>query len=208
MPPDVFIPVAEETGVISQLGFQVLRQACREAAGWQVRGLGAFGISVNLSARQFAVSGLEDQVDQALRESCLDPHYLELEITESVMMENPRRTQELLSHFKSQGIRVAIDDFGTGYSSLSYLSRFPIDRLKIDRTFVASSQDDPNGALIVEAVISLARALGMSAIAEGVETEAQRRFLRQQGCHQVQGYLTGRPMPPQAIATFLQSLVA
>lgn len=206
VPPDVFIPVAEETGMITQLGFLVLRQACLEAAGWQSRGLGVFGISVNISAKQFAIPDLEDQVDQALKESGLQPELLELEITESVMMENPGRTQTLLNHLKSRGIRVAIDDFGTGYSSLSYLSRLPIDRLKIDRSFVASSLEDPNGALIVEAVISLARALGMNAIAEGVETEAQRLFLSRQGCHEIQGYLTGPPMPPDEIDAFLQAL--
>ncbi|MFM7314143.1 MAG: putative bifunctional diguanylate cyclase/phosphodiesterase, partial [Cyanobium sp.] len=208
VPPSVFIPVAEETGIITQLGFMVLKQACAEAASWQEKSLGTYGISVNLSARQFAVPDLEDQVKQALWLSGLAPDLLELEITESVMMENPKRTQELLTHFKARGIGVAIDDFGTGYSSLSYLSRFPIDRLKIDRSFVASSLEDGNGALIVEAVISLALALGMKAIAEGVETEAQRRFLRQQGCHQIQGFLLGRPMPPREIEAFLRALPA
>jgi diguanylate cyclase (GGDEF)-like protein len=204
VPPDVFIPIAEETGLITQIGFMALQQACREAARWPDRGLGSFGISVNLSARQFAIPDLEEQVNQALFESGLDPCRLELEITESVMMESPKRTQEVLSRFKARGMGVAIDDFGTGYSSLSYLSRFPINRLKIDRSFVASSLEDRNGALIVEAVISLARSLGMVAIAEGVETEQQRHFLRQQGCQQIQGYLTGRPMPAQAIEAFLR----
>jgi predicted signal transduction protein with EAL and GGDEF domain len=202
--PDIFIPVAEDTGIISELGFLVLHLACREAARWQREGLGRYGISVNLSARQFAVPDLEQKVDQALADNELDPDLLELEITETVMMENPRRTREALDHFRSRGIRVAIDDFGTGYSSLSYLGSFPIDRLKIDRSFVASSLDDPNGALIVEAVISLARSLGMSAIAEGVESEEQRRFLQQHGCHQIQGYLMGRPMPAREIADFLR----
>ena len=206
VPPDVFIPIAEDTGVITELGLLVLRRACAEAVRWQRDRLGSYGISVNLSARQFAVPNLESQVDQVLAETGLEPKWLELEITESVMMENPRRTQEVLNHFRSRGIRVAIDDFGTGYSSLSYLSRFPIDRLKIDRSFVASSLSDANGALIVEAVISLARSLGMSAIAEGVENEEQRRFLHRQGCHQMQGYLMGQPMPPEAIAAFLGGL--
>ncbi|MFO0017006.1 MAG: putative bifunctional diguanylate cyclase/phosphodiesterase [Synechococcaceae cyanobacterium] len=203
--PDVFIPIAEDTGLINQLGQMVLRSACHEAASWQKRGFGQFGISVNLSARQFAVADLEDQVDRALRDSGLGAEFLELEITESVLMDNPRRTNELLRHLKGRGVHVAIDDFGTGYSSLSYLSSFPIDRLKIDRSFVASSLSDRSGALIVEAIISLARSLGMAAIAEGVETQDQLEFLRRHGCHQIQGYLLGRPMPASEIEGFLRN---
>jgi diguanylate cyclase (GGDEF)-like protein len=203
--PDVFIPIAEDTGLINQLGQMVLRRACLEAASWQQRGLGQFGISVNLSARQFAVADLEDQVDSALRDCGLGAEFLELEITETVLMDNPRRTKELLRHLKSRGVRVAIDDFGTGYSSLSYLSSFPIDRLKIDKSFVASSLIDPSGALIVEAVISLARSLGMASIAEGVETPGQLEFLRRHGCHQIQGYLLGEPMPASEIEGFVRS---
>ena len=201
--PDVFIPVAEDTGMISELGALVLQQACQEAVRWQRSGLGCFGISVNLSARQFSLGDLHQHVETALQDSGLDPALLELEITETVLMDNPERAKELLTQLKARGIRVAIDDFGTGYSSLGYLSRFPIDRLKIDRSFVASSLTDPNGAAIVEAVISLARSLGLSAIAEGVESEEQRHFLKHHGCEQIQGYLLGRPMAPEAIAGFL-----
>ncbi|MFM8524455.1 MAG: EAL domain-containing protein [Cyanobacteriota bacterium] len=206
--PGSFIPVAEDTGIITEIDFLVLNQACREAVRWQREGLGSYSISVNLSARQFAVPDLEKKVDQALAEHGLNPALLELEITETVMMENPKRTREALQHFQRRGIRIAIDDFGTGYSSLSYLGSFPIDRLKIDRSFVASSLDDPNGALIVEAVISLARSLGMSSIAEGVESEEQRSFLLQHGCNQMQGYLMGRPMPADEIAGFLRHRAA
>jgi EAL domain-containing protein (putative c-di-GMP-specific phosphodiesterase class I) len=145
-------------------------------------------------------------VVEAAKAGLLDPALLELEITESVLMDNPERAKDLLSHLKAQGIRVAIDDFGTGYSSLGYLSRFPIDRLKIDRSFVASSITDPNGAAIVGAVISLARSLGLSAIAEGVESEEQRQLLKRHGCDQIQGYLLGRPMAATAIGDFLSSL--
>ena len=204
--PDVFIPVAEETGLISELGALVLQQACHQAVRWQREGLGRFSVSVNLSVRQFDLSDLAEFVERGLCESGLDPDLLELEITESVMMDKTGRTQQLLQQLRLRGIRVAIDDFGTGYSSLSYLSALPIDRLKIDRTFVASSFSDANSAVIIEAVISLARSLGMSTIAEGVETEAQRRFLRQQGCEQIQGYLLGRPMPAEAIAAYLQAM--
>ena len=203
--PDVFIPVAEDTGMITELGALVLRQACQEAVRWQQNGLGCFGISVNLSARQFALGDLQRHIEDALQDSGLEPSRLELEITESVLMDNPERAKDLLTQLKAQGIRVAIDDFGTGYSSLGYLSRFPIDRLKIDRSFVASSLTDPNGAAIVEAVISLARSLGLSAIAEGVENEEQRHLLRRHGCDQIQGYLLGRPMAAEAIGDFLRA---
>lgn len=201
--PDAFLSVAEDTGMIAEIGALVLNQACQEAMRWQQSGFGHFGISVNLSARQFALGDLQQHVESALRQSGLQPSLLELEITESVLMADPDRAKDLLTHFKAQGIRVAIDDFGTGYSSLDYLSRFPIDRLKIDRSFVGSCLTDPNGAAIVEAVISLARSLGLSAIAEGVESEEQRHFLRHHGCDQIQGYLLGRPMAPEAIAGFL-----
>ncbi|MFM7315167.1 MAG: putative bifunctional diguanylate cyclase/phosphodiesterase [Cyanobium sp.] len=204
--PDVFIPVAEETGMIQDLGAMVLLEACREAVRWQVEGIGRFSVSVNLSVRQFDLADLTDFVERALQETGLEPELLELEITESVMMDDTGRTQQLLNQLRLRGIRVAIDDFGTGYSSLSYLSALPIDRLKIDKSFVASSFSDANSAVIIEAVISLARSLGMSTIAEGVESEAQRRFLRQQGCEQIQGYLMGRPMPAEAIAAFVQGV--
>jgi EAL domain-containing protein (putative c-di-GMP-specific phosphodiesterase class I) len=203
--PSDFIPVAEDIGLIHQLGQMVLEQACQEAVRWSERNLGEFLISVNLSARQFAIGDLATQIEAVLSATGLDPHCLELEITETVMVENPRRARDVLSELKSRGIRVAIDDFGTGYSSLSYLSTFPIDRLKIDRSFVASSLNDPNAAAIVEAVISLARALDMVAIAEGVETEEQRLFLQSQGCHQIQGYLSGAPMRACEIEAFLNS---
>lgn len=201
--PDQFIAVAEETGMIGELGRQVLGIACQEAARWQRDGLGRFPVSVNLSARQFEQDNLLEQVEEALRVSELQPELLELEITETVMLTNPDKTLKMLNLLRLQGIRVAIDDFGTGYSSLSYLSMLPIDRLKIDRSFVTSSLDEGSGSVIVEAVISLARSLGLGTIAEGVETDAQRRFLRLQGCEEIQGFLVGRPMPAEAIEAFL-----
>ena len=206
--PEAFIPVAEDTGLISELGASVLREACREARRWQNEGLGRFSVSVNLSAREFEQTDLLELVEDALKQSGLEPELLELEITESVMMDSSDRIRHLLHQLRLLGIRIALDDFGTGYSSLSYLSSLPIDRLKIDKSFVASSFSDANSAVIIEAVISLARSLGMSTIAEGVESEAQRRFLRQQGCERIQGYLLGRPMPAAAIAAFLQEIPA
>jgi len=201
--PDQFIAVAEETGMIRDLGRQVLGIACQEAVRWQRDGLGRFSVSVNLSARQFDQDNLLQEVEEALRVSGLQPELLELEITETVMLTNPEKTMKMLNLLRLQGIRVTIDDFGTGYSSLSYLSMLPIDRLKIDRSFVSSSLDEGSGSVIVEAVISLARSLQLGTIAEGVETDAQRRFLRLQGCEEIQGFLVGRPMPGEAIDAFL-----
>lgn len=201
--PDQFITVAEETGMIRDLGLQVLGMACKEAVRWQRDGLGCFSVSVNVSARQFDQDHLLLQVEEALRVSGLQPELLELEITETVMLTNPDKTLKTLNLLRVQGIRVTIDDFGTGYSSLSYLSVLPIDRLKIDRSFVSSSLDEGSGSVIVEAVISLARSLGLGTIAEGVETDGQRRFLRLQGCEEIQGFLVGRPMPAEAIDAFL-----
>ena len=201
--PGQFIAVAEETGMITELGKEVLLVACQEAARWQKQGLGCFSVSVNLSARQFDQDHLLQEVEEALRQSGLPPERLELEITETVMLKNPARTMKLLHLLRHQGIRVAIDDFGTGYSSLSYLSKLPVDRLKIDRSFVSSCLDQGSGSVIIEAVISLARSLGMSTIAEGVETDAQRCFLQLRGCGEIQGFLVGRPIPAEAIASYL-----
>lgn len=201
--PATFIPVAEDTGLIAPLGEWVLIEACRTAAAWSEGGLAACRLSVNLSGRQFAQARLEEKIVEVLERSGLPPHRLELEITESVLMDDPQRASTLLRRLKEKGIRIAIDDFGTGYSSLSYLRSFPIDRLKIDRSFVSSCLTDPSGAAIVTAIISLARSLGITTIAEGVETEDQRFFLIQKGCDEVQGYLTGRPMAAECIASFL-----
>jgi diguanylate cyclase (GGDEF)-like protein len=201
--PITFIPVAEDTGLIAPLGEWVLIEACRTAAAWSGGSLADCRLSVNLSCRQFAQARLEEKIDQVLERSGLPPTRLELEITETVLMDDPQRAINLLRRLKEKGISIAIDDFGTGYSSLSYLRSFPIDRLKIDRSFVTTSLTDPSGAAIVTAIISLARSLGITTIAEGVETEDQRLFLVQQGCDEVQGYLMGRPMPDGAIAPFL-----
>ena len=201
--PGGFIPVAEDTGLIGPLGEWVLMEACRTAAAWHGHGLETCRLSVNLSCRQFAQSRLEEKIEEILNRTGLSPQRLELEITETVLMEDPQRAINLLTRLKDRGIRIAIDDFGTGYSSLSYLRSFPIDRLKIDRSFVTTSLTDPSGAAIVTAIISLARSLGITTIAEGVETEDQRQFLLQQGCDELQGFLMGRPMPNEAIGPFL-----
>lgn len=202
--PATFIPVAEDTGLITPLGDWVLRQACREAVAWRGPKLETCRVSVNISCRQFAQPHLDQEIEAILEQTGLAPERLELEITETVLMDDPQRAINVLRRLKDRGIRIAIDDFGTGYSSLSYLRSFPIDRLKIDRSFVTTSLSDPSGAAIVMAIISLSRSLGITTIAEGVETEEQRLFLLQQGCDELQGYLTGRPMPPEAIRSFLE----
>ncbi|MFM9103514.1 MAG: putative bifunctional diguanylate cyclase/phosphodiesterase, partial [Cyanobium sp.] len=201
--PSIFIPVAEDTGLISPLGEWVLRQACREAAQWREAPMSGCRISVNISCRQFAQPQLFEAITATLAETGLPPGQLELEITETVLMEDPQRAVKLLGRLKEHGISIAIDDFGTGYSSLSYLRSFPIDRLKIDRSFVSSSLSDPSGAAIVAAIISLARSLGITTIAEGVESEEQRCFLSQRGCDALQGFLLGAPIPAEAIPAYL-----
>jgi diguanylate cyclase (GGDEF)-like protein/PAS domain S-box-containing protein len=182
-----FIQLAEETGLILRIGEWALREACRWSAA---EGL---PVSVNISPRQFADAKLADSVAAALRESRLPPRFLELEITESTAMQHTDATLQALERLKALGISIAIDDFGTGYSSLAYLRRFPVDRLKVDRTFVAELPGDEEQAAIVSAIVALAHALEIEVVAEGVETEAQREFLARCGCDYVQGYLTGEP---------------
>jgi diguanylate cyclase (GGDEF)-like protein len=203
--PSIFIGVAEDSGLIGPLGEWVLLQACQQAARWSEAGEGLqhCRLSVNLSCRQFRNAHLEDKIVEILTQSGLSPQRLELEITETVLMDDPQRASKVLQRLKQWGIRIAIDDFGTGYSSLGYLRSFPIDRIKIDRSFVSACLTDPSGAAIVTAIISLAHSLGITTIAEGVETEAQRVFLQQQGCDEFQGFLMGQPMAPETISSFL-----
>ncbi|MBJ7310139.1 EAL domain-containing protein [Rugamonas sp. CCM 8940] len=204
--PERFIPIAEESGLILPLGDWVLQQAVELLAGWRQRGLGHLRLAVNLSARQCHGAGLLPQLDRLLAGEGVDPALLELEITESAAMQDPERSRLLLRELRARGIQVAIDDFGTGYSSLSYLKLFEIDRIKIDRSFVKDIESDPNDAVIVEATIALAHSLGLAVIAEGVETAAQRDFLRAKGCEEGQGYLFARPMPALAFEALLQPL--
>jgi diguanylate cyclase (GGDEF)-like protein len=195
VPPDQFIAVAEEAGLIIPLGAWVLRQACSDVAGWRRdhAALAHLSVAVNLSGRQFADAGLADAIANALSESGLPNDCLTLEITESVVMEEAEATISTLRSLKALGVHLAVDDFGTGYSSLSYLRRFPVDTLKIDRSFVSGLGDSSEDTAIVSAIITLAKALDLTVVAEGVETEAQLRALRQFGCDAAQGYLLGRP---------------
>ena len=194
VPPGRFIPLAEETGMIEELDMWVLREACLRAAGWRAQGLAPVRVSVNLSARQFQQAGLALRVRAALEHSGLPPDALEIEITESTVMRDTGEAASVLRSLKALGIHLSIDDFGTGYSSLSYLKRFPLDVLKIDRSFVKDVIDDPNDAAITCAIIALAHGLNLEAVAEGVETRAQLEFLRAHGCDEVQGYYFSPPV--------------
>lgn len=198
--PDHFITVMEETGLIISLGEWVLRTACMQVRAWMDAGLGSFMIAVNLATRQFRHRDIVGQVVAALAETGLPPECLELEITESGIMEQGERSEIILQALKETGVRLAIDDFGTGYSSLAYLKRFPINKLKIDRSFVRDIPMDRNDMEIAATIIAMARNLHLEVLAEGVETPAQRDFLRTQGCDSYQGYLYSPPMPGDAFA--------
>lgn len=199
--PLEFIPVAEDIGIITTIGEWVLRTACVEAVTWP----GAHTVSVNVSAIQFKGPNLVATIVSALRQSGLDPRRLELEITESVMLDAGDKALAMLRDLREIGVRVALDDFGIGYSSLGYLRSFPFDRIKIDQSFVRGKSNDGVGRAIVRAIASLGRSLGMATVAEGVETEEQMTRVASDGCTDVQGYLISRPMPPQQIGSFLLS---
>ena len=193
--PGQFIPIAEDTGLILSIGEWVLRNACIEARRCQEESGKAFVISVNLSVSQFRQQNLVSIVESALIDADLPPELLELEITETMSMKNPEDTMTVLRKLKDLGIRIAIDDFGTGYSSLSYLKRFPIDTLKIDRSFIIDIPENSRDAEIVKAIITMAHSLDLSVIAEGVEMEPQAQYLLDNGCESMQGYLFSPPVP-------------
>ncbi len=201
--PDDFIPILEETGLIITVGEWVLRTACGQNRQWQNSGLPTLPVSVNLSARQFSETNLAEQISTILKETQLAPTCLHLEITESVIMNNAASTYNILDELNRLGVHLAVDDFGTGYSSLSYLKRFPIDVLKIDRSFVRDITTDPDDASIVSTVITLAHSLKLKVVAEGVETEEQALFLRNGSCDIAQGYLYSKPIPAQEMMTLL-----
>lgn len=198
--PAQFIGLAEESGMIIDIGEWVLRSACAQNVAWQRAGLSPIPISVNLSPRQLARGDIVEVVRHALAASGLSPSLLELEITESVVMRDVDKSLDTLRQLKELGVRISIDDFGTGYSSLNYLKRFPVDTLKIDRSFVSDIATDQDDAAIVKAIISLAHILNLNVVAEGVENEDQWRFLHENGCDDVQGFHSGRPMPADAFA--------
>ncbi|MFC6453707.1 EAL domain-containing protein [Paenibacillus vulneris] len=205
IPPMDFIPFTEESGMIIPIGEWVLQEACRQNKMWQKQGLAHIPVSVNLSTRQFLQHNLRDKVAEVLSNTGLDPSYLELEITESSTMDVDYATG-LLLELKSLGVKISIDDFGTGYSSLSYLKRFPIDKLKIDQSFVRDIMTDPNDAAIVASIISMTRHMNLKVIAEGVETEEQLGFLHHNHCNEIQGYWFSPPLSADQAEALLLDL--
>jgi len=201
--PNEFIPLAEDSGLIIPLGDWVMRKACLQNKAWQDAGLAPMRLSVNFSARQFQQPAFISTVAEILKETNLDPRWLELELTESSIMKEPEQAIEKLHELKLMGIKVAIDDFGTGYSSLNYLKRFPIDTLKIDKTFVSDVCKDPHDTAIVRAIITLGHALDLTVIAEGVETHEQLQYLSSLGCDSVQGFLFSKSLSAPAFEELL-----
>jgi diguanylate cyclase (GGDEF)-like protein len=202
--PARFVSLLEETGLIVPVGAWALREACRHAKEWQAAGLPPLRVSVNLSSRQFRSEGLIEVVSEALRSSGLAPQLLELELTESLLVENVEHAMGVMGRLKAIGTAISIDDFGTGYSSLGYLKRFPIDSLKIDKSFVRDIATSPKDAAIVKAISALARSLGIGLIAEGVEEAWQVDFLRARHCTEMQGYLFSRPLPAEQVVEALR----
>jgi EAL domain-containing protein (putative c-di-GMP-specific phosphodiesterase class I) len=201
-----FIAVAEEIGLIVPIGAWVLEQACAQAAAWQRAGCAPVRMAINLSARQFTQKDLVSSIAAALQRSGLEPSQLEIEITESLMMADVEQVAAVLDELKLLGVHLSVDDFGTGYSSLYYLKRFPIDKLKIDRSFVRDIGSDADSEAIVGAIVSLAHSLGMRVVAEGVEQHQQLAYLAGCGCDAMQGYLFSAPLEAEAMERMLRGL--
>lgn len=203
--PAVFVPVLESLGLIGEVGNWVVDRVCAQIAHWQRTGLGLFQVAVNVSGQQISNSSLVADIRQALTNHRVAPQWLEVELTESSLMENTSHTIATLETLKANGVSISIDDFGTGYSSLAYLRRFPIDKLKIDIAFIREVTSNPQDAAIARAIIELAHSLGLKVIAEGVETPEQLAFLRDNQCDQIQGYLISKPLPLAELETFLST---
>ena len=203
--PDEFIPLAEESGLIVSIGEWVLREACRQVRAWQDMGLPAMRVAVNVSALQFRRLDLVETVQRALSDAGVDARYLEIELTETALMTHPEESVEILERLSRMGVIVSVDDFGTGYSSMSYLRRFPIDKLKIDRSFISNLMTSADDASIVRAIISLAHGLRLKVVAEGVETAEQAAFLQKLGCDQFQGFHFSRPVTATAFEALMRT---
>lgn len=206
--PDDFIPIAEETGLIVPVGQWVLRLACQHLKEWSKLGADNIRIAVNVSSHQFQSDSLVDDVLGAAADAGIEPRFLELEITESVLLQDAECILAALMAFKEAGITLSVDDFGTGYSSLRYLKRFPIDTLKIDQSFVEFLATDPDDATICAAILAMAQQLGLNVVAEGVETKEQLEFLRLHKCDQIQGFLCSKPLPPTKFMMFMNKATA
>jgi EAL domain-containing protein (putative c-di-GMP-specific phosphodiesterase class I) len=202
--PGQFVPLAEETGLIEPLGIWVLRTACEQHRAWREAGLPNFRLAVNMSARQFERPGLESRIREVLSQTDMEPQLLEIELTESVLMQEGDHTEALLANLSDLGVGLALDDFGTGYSSLSYLKRFPITRVKIDRCFVRDIATSGGDAAVARAVIAMAHGLGVEVVAEGIETLEQLAVLRRYHCDEGQGFLLGRPAAPSEVSEVIR----
>lgn len=201
--PARFIPIAEETGLIIPIGEWVVRQVCRQLSTWRSAGLRPVRVGINVSAKQLRHSGFVETVRDALTRAGIEPALIQLELTENILIENQPTTVAMLNELHAGGIALALDDFGTGYSSLSYLKRFPIDEVKIDRSFIGEVAQDTENAAIVTAILAMTHSLGLRTVAEGVEELTQIDFLKARGCQVMQGYLTGKPMPTESFARLL-----
>ncbi|MEO1622982.1 MAG: bifunctional diguanylate cyclase/phosphodiesterase, partial [Cyanobacteria bacterium J06632_3] len=204
--PVEFIPIAEETGLILPIGQWILQQACQQNKAWQTENLPKFTVAVNLSARQIEQAGLSQMVQQTLEATELEPKFLELEVTESLLKGDTDQISDVLEKLHSQGIALALDDFGTGYSSLSYLRKFPFDILKIDQSFVRDIVQSSEAEEVTRAIVSLAKGLRLGLIAEGVETKEQLNKIKTYGCHEIQGYYFSRPLSPNQLVDFVRSI--
>jgi diguanylate cyclase (GGDEF)-like protein len=202
--PEDFIPVAERTGLINKIGEWVTREACRQARRWVDAGFVDVGVAVNLSALQFREEDLHQRIIATLADVGLEPRLLEVEITESVVMENYEMAIRILNELHKAGVHLAVDDFGTGYSSLAYLKYLPLNTLKIDRSFLSGTVPDKQDELIITAIIAMAHSMGLAVVAEGVENTAQKAFLAGLGCDEIQGYLVSEPVPQDAVLALLR----
>jgi EAL domain-containing protein (putative c-di-GMP-specific phosphodiesterase class I) len=201
--PGNFIPVAEETGLIAPIGEWVMRTACTQLKAWHADGLRSISVAVNVSVRQIELHDVPGMVESVLRETGIEPKHLELELTESALMKKSDKLVGALYELNRMGVRLSLDDFGTGYSSLSYLRRFPIDSIKIDRSFIDEVMTSSDDAAISKAIIAMAHSLGIKTVAEGVETERQVEFLKAQRCHAAQGYFYSPALPAKEITALL-----
>ena len=204
--PAVFIPLAEESGLIGVITDWVIKEACRQNSEWQQEGYAPIRMAINISPRQFAQENIARRIFNQIICSDLAPKYVELEITEGALMDDVEKSNEILKELKGRGIHISIDDFGTGYSSLSYLKKFHINTLKIDQSFVRDIMEDADDAAIVSAIIAMAKSLRLNVIAEGVETPEQLNYLAAKGCNEAQGYLLGKPVTAKEFTKFFDRL--